>query len=263
MPEQDAHGNRASVDVRVPSSARIYDYLLGGKDNFPADRAAAEELKTVAPDIAEHARANRRFVCTAVRIAAEAGIRQFVDLGTGIPTSPNVHEVARSVHPAARTVYVDNDPIVSAHNRAWRSRQDGIGCIEADIRDPEPLLAHPELTGLIDPGEPVAVLMTAVLHFTENAEMIAGTFRAWMASGSVLVISVGTSENPPDRQRSQFADVFDRTTAQVVARTRQEIEALFDGLELLEPGVVETDRWRNPNGRSFPAKTLAGVGRKP
>jgi hypothetical protein len=263
MPEQDAHGTKPSVDIRVPSSARIYDYLLGGKDNFPADRSAAEELKTVAPDIVEHAQANRRFVRMAVRVVAEAGIRQFVDLGTGIPTSPNVHDIARSIHPDARVVYVDNDPIVAAHNRAWRSRQDGIGCVEADIRDPEQVLAHPEVKELIDPAEPVAVLMAAVLHFTENAEVITRVFREWMAPGSFMVITVGTSEGPRDRRRSLFADIFDRTTAQVISRTRGEIEALFEGLDLLEPGVVETDQWRNPEGRSFPAKTLAGIGRKP
>jgi hypothetical protein len=263
MQEPDAHGGRGAFDVRVPSSARIYDYLLGGKDNFPADRKAAEELKAVAPDIAEHAQANRRFVRAAVRVAAEAGIRQFVDLGTGIPTSPNVHEIARAIHSTARIVYVDNDPIVSAHNRAWRSQQEGIACVEADIRDPRPILDHPELTELIDPAEPVAVLMAAVLHFTDNAEMITAVFREWMAAGSYLVISVGTSEGQLEQRRSLFTDVFDRTTAQVVARTREEIEALFEGLELLEPGVVETDQWRNPDGRSFPAKTLAGIGRKP
>jgi O-methyltransferase involved in polyketide biosynthesis len=262
MSEADDRDSAAPIDVRAPSTARIYDYLLGGKDHFPADRVAAEQLKAASPDLVEHVHANRRFVQRAVRLLAGKGVRQFVDLGSGIPTSPDVHEIVCSVRPEAHVLYVDNDPVVAAHSRAWRATRKGIRCIEADVRDPGTVLAREELASVIDPGEPVAVLMTALLHFTENADEIVQAFREWMPPGSFLVITIITSEGLAERQRAPFNYAY-QSSAPLVWRTREEIEALFSGLDMLEPGLVETDMWRNPEGRSFREKTLAGIGRKP
>ena len=262
MSDAESRDTAAPIDVRTPSTARIYDYLLGGKDHFAADRVAAEKLKAAGPEMVEHAHANRRFVHKAVRLLAEEGVRQFVDLGSGIPTSPDVHDVARSVQPDAHVLYVDNDPVVAAHSRAWRAPREGVRCIEADIRDPGAFLARQELSSAIEVGKPIAVLMTAILHFTQNADEITQAFREWMPSGSFLVITTATSEGSPERQRTPV-DYAYQSSATIAWRTREDIEALFSGLEMLEPGLAETDMWRNPEGRSFPVKSLAGIGRKP
>ena len=262
MAERDAHHTARSVDNRVPNGARIYDFLLGGKDNFPTDRAAAQQLIAAYPDAAEHALANRRFLNTVVRVAAQEGLRQFIDLGTGIPTSPNVHEIADSVRPGSRVVYVDNDPVVAAHNRAWRAGRPGVLCLEADIGEPERLVAHPDLTGHIDRARPVAVIMAAVLHFTEEPRRIVETFRDWIAPGSWVIISALTDEDVPERQRTPVLEVYRNSTTRLRLRPRAEFESYFNGLDLLEPGIVEPDLWRNPRGRSFTVKSLAGVGRK-
>ncbi len=154
----------AGIDTSTPNHARVYDYVLGGKDNFAVDREAAKKVLAVAPDTRRLARANRAFLVRTVRFVAESGIRQFIDLGTGIPTSPNVHQVARGVDASARVVYVDNDPIVVEHNHALLASDEGVVTIEADIRRPAEILGNPELEMLIDFDEPVAVLMVAVLH---------------------------------------------------------------------------------------------------
>lgn len=185
------------VDVTRPSIARIYDYLLFGKDNFAADRAAAEKLMQSRLDPRRLALANRAFLRRAVRFAAQQGISQFLDMGSGLPTSPSVHEVARDVTPGARVVYVDHDPIVVAHNDALLATRDGVITVRADVRDPEAVLGHPALTGCIDFGLPVAVLLLSVLHFIgpdEDAPGIVARFRERMAPGSYLLVSIGTSD---------------------------------------------------------------------
>jgi DNA-binding SARP family transcriptional activator len=262
-PIQEEDATSAGVDVGVPSSARIYDYLLGGRNNFPADRRAAEQLKEAIPWVVQHVQCNREFILKAVRVAAQAGIRQFLDLGTGFPISPNVHEVAQETTPHARVVYVDNDPVVAVHNRAWRAPWPNVACIEGDIRKPDHVLDHNDLKALIDPAEPVAVILVSVLHFIQEAGAVVKAFRDWMPPGSMLVIATATSEGLSAEKEAQVSSPYQASSAKLVVRSRREIRDLFDGLELLEPGLVATAKWRNPDGPTFPDQAmLSGVGRK-
>jgi O-methyltransferase involved in polyketide biosynthesis len=186
-----------AVDVTRPSIARIYDCLLYGKDNFAVDRAAAEKLMESRLDPRRLALANRAFLFRAVRFLAQQGIAQYLDLGSGLPTAPSVHEVARDVIPAARVVYVDHDPIVVAHNDALLATRDGVITIRGDIRDPDAVLAHEALATCLDFRQPVAMLVLSVLHFIsheENAPGIIAKFRERLAPGSYLAVSVGTSD---------------------------------------------------------------------
>jgi O-methyltransferase involved in polyketide biosynthesis len=190
------------VDVTRPSIARIYDYLLFGKDNFAVDRAAAEKLMESRLDPRRLALANRGFLGRAVRFLARHGVSQFLDLGSGLPTSPSVHEVARDVAPATRVVYVDHDPIVVAHNDALLATRDGVITIRADVRDPDAVLGHDALAACIDFGQPVAVLLLGVLHFIscdEDAPGIIARFRERLAPGSYLAVSIGTSDSADRR----------------------------------------------------------------
>jgi hypothetical protein len=185
------------VDVTRPSIARIYDYLLFGKDNFAADRAAADELMQSRLDPRRLALANRAFLRRAVRFAARQGISQFLDLGSGLPTSPSVHECAREVMPGARVAYVDHDPIVVTHNDALLATRDGVITVRGDVREPDAVLGHDALRGCLDFGRPIAVLLLSVLHFIsgdEDAPGIVARFRERMAPGSYLVVSIGTSD---------------------------------------------------------------------
>jgi len=185
------------VDVTRPSIARIYDYLLFGKDNFAADRAAADKLMQSRLEPRRLALANRAFLRRAVRFLARQGVSQFLDLGSGLPTSPSVHAVARDVRPDARVAYVDHDPIVVAHNDALLATRDGVITVRADVREPEAVLGHDALTGCLDFGRPVAVLLLSVLHFInhdEDARGIVARFRERMVPGSYLAVSIGTSD---------------------------------------------------------------------
>ncbi|GAA0443456.1 SAM-dependent methyltransferase [Acrocarpospora corrugata] len=234
------------INSQVPSSARVYDYLLGGKDNYAVDRAIGERLLTVAPDTRSVVRANRAFLARAVRLLAERGVTQFIDLGTGIPTSPSVHEVARETHPDARIVYVDNDPLVKAHNDALLATDDGVIILEADIRRPEDIVGHPDVTKLIDFERPVGVLLVAVLHFVsdvEGAYRILSGLRGRMAPGSYLVLSHSSSESEPE-VLAQLQASTAGSPAQTTFRSHEEILAFFEGFELEEPGLVPVQRWR-------------------
>ncbi|WP_308164189.1 SAM-dependent methyltransferase [Nonomuraea sediminis] len=234
------------VDPSVPSSARVYDYLLGGKDHLAVDRAVADRLLAVAPDTRLVARANRVFLVRAVRQMAEQGIRQFIDLGTGIPTSPSVHEVARRVNPACRVVYVDNDPVVRLHADVLLASEPGVAGIRGDLRQPEEILSDPHVTGLIDFDQPVGVLMLAVLHFVMDDEDPAGIvkrFRERMAPGSHLVLSHTMAESDPEAIK-QLQIATANSPAQAVFRTHEQVLRLFDGFELLEPGLVPVQDWR-------------------
>jgi S-adenosyl methyltransferase len=237
-------------DTSVPNPARMYDYFLGGKDHFPADKAAAEQLLATVPLTRVGARENRAFLQRAVGfLAGEAGIRQFLDIGTGLPTQGNVHEVAQAVAPDARVVYVDNDPIVHAHANALLSG-DNTASILGDLRDPDGILADPETNRLIDFRQPVAILLVAVLHFIRDREDPAGIvarLKAAMAPGSYLVISHATGDLYPREIGAEATKAYDRATAPLVLRTRAEIERFFDGLELVPPGLVQLSRWR-PDG---------------
>jgi hypothetical protein len=254
------------ADMTVPSPARIYDYLLGGKDNFASDRAAARELLAAFPDARKIARANRAFVVRALWFLAGRGIRQYLDLGTGFPTSPNVHEVARQVLPAARVVYADCDPVVTMHSRVLRANEPGVAAIQGDIRQPQDILAHPDLRELIDFAQPVAVLMVAVLHFIrpeEDPAAIVAAFVGQMAPGSYLVISHGVSDSTGPQALAGITSAYSGATAQVTPRTAGEVAAFFGGLELIEPGLVDVTQWRpERRTRSHGIQIAAGVGRK-
>jgi SAM-dependent methyltransferase len=247
--------------------ARMYDRWLGGKDNFEADRAAADGVQERFPEVAEVARANRAFLARAVRCVARHGVSQFIDAGAGLPASPNVHEIAREEAPDARVVYVDHDPVVLSHARALLAVDANVSVVAGDIRDPARMLADPALTGLIDAGDPVCVLLVSVLHFLAagDADEAVAAFRRWMAPGSYLVISAGTTTGTdPELLRQLQAAYGD--TAPVTGRTAAEIEAWFDGFSLARPGVVDVWAWR-PGSIQRPARSrarmLAGVGRKP
>jgi hypothetical protein len=260
-------------DLRAdrPTPARMYDYYLGGKDNFAVDREAAEQVLSAAPEVRLLATENRAFLGRAVRfLAAEAGIRQFVDVGTGLPTQGNVHEVAQAVDPAARVVYVDNDPIVRAHARALLPSDGTTAVIEADLRDPRPILDHPDLRRLIRFDEPVAVLFMSVLHFIADEDDPYGTvaaFRDACVPGSYLALSHITSPEQNTEGATAAADVYKaKATSPAILRSPTEVQRYFEGYELVEPGLVRLPQWRPDDpGDALKADEvwmLAGVGRK-
>lgn len=233
-------------DPAKPSAARIYDYLLGGKDNYAVDRAAADKVLAVAPDQRRLARANRAFAIRAVRVLADAGIRQFIDLGTGFPSSPSVHEVARQADPSARVLYVDYDSIVHSHNTALLASDHQVASVQADIRQPAAILGHPDVTRLIDFDHPVGVLCVAVLHLVSDADDPAGiiaTFRARMRPGSYLVLSQFTSESDQEAM-AELRAVAAGTPVETYFRSKDQILRFFDGFELAEPGLTNVQDWR-------------------
>lgn len=250
-------------DRDVPSPARMYDYYLGGRDNFPADREAAEAVIASHPEQRQLARNNRAFLVRAVEHLAAAGITQFVDVGTGIPTSPTVHQIARRTHPDARVVYVDDDPVVLAHARAQLAADPALAVVEADMHDPNAITSHPDVVRLVDPDRAVAVLFVAVLHFSagEEPRRIVEHFRRRMAPGSYLVISAGSSEGLSEGELAEIHQAYARTPRGGHLRSREEILALFEGFALVEPGLVDVCRWRGFE-RPTHVSILAGVGRR-
>lgn len=258
--------SRAAFDVTVPNVARMYDYLLGGKDNFTADRDAAGQLLTVLPDVAVACRQNREFLRRAVRyLAAEAGIGQFVDIGSGLPTACNTHQIAQAARPGARVVYADNDPVVVAHGQVLLAESPDVAVIEADLRQPGDLVGHPLLRELVDLSEPTAFLLVAVLHFIQDDEDpygIAGYLRSVMAPGSFLVISHATHDSVSREEYADGVSVYDKASAPVVPRRYDQVLKFFDGMDLVDPGLVGIGRWR---AEGQPVRQLAygGVARKP
>ncbi|KPM53955.1 SAM-dependent methyltransferase [Frankia sp. CcI49] len=242
--EPPAGWSPEGIDTSVPSIARVYDAILGGKDNFPVDRAVADELMRLAPRGRQSALYNRALLGRGVRFMASQGIRQFVDLGSGLPTAQNTHETAQAVAPDARVVYIDNDPIVLSHGRALLAENENTTVLTADFRSPEQVLNHPELTGIIDFDQPVALLLFAVVHHIEDAEDPAGilaTYREHLAPGSYLFLThfVTHGEETAELEKVMLADL-----GRGRFRTIAEITAFFDGFELLEPGVTYTPLWR-------------------
>ena len=228
-----------AVDDTKPSVARMYDYYLGGKDNFAVDREAAGKVMALMPDARDISRVNREFLVLAVRTMAAAGVRQFIDLGTGIPTSPNVHETARAVHPDAAVVYVDNDPAVMAHNRALLSR-------------------HPRVIT-------VGLLFIAVLHFVDHntAPEIVNRYLRPLVPGSHVAISTATRDGVDPEVVRRVEAVYSGATAPFVYRTQPQAEALFDDLDLLPPGVVDVYEWTKGTPSLSPTvRGLAGIGVK-
>ena len=263
MSTEDGYGSKglAGIDVTRPHPARRYDYWLGGKDNFQADRDAAEAIAAVFPHIRTAARENRAFMQRAVRfLAAEAGIRQFLDIGTGLPTAQNVHDVAQGIAPESHVVYVDNDPLVLSHARALltSSPEGATAYIDADVRDPERILADPAVRGTLDLSQPVALLLVAILHFVEDHEDpwgLVGRLVAALPPGSYLVLSHATFD-PLDAETIAAMDAVNKNIKPLFSpRPLAEVTRFFDGLELLEPGVVSVPDWRpGPGPRPTPAE---------
>jgi len=261
---------RTTFRPDIPSPARIYDYLLGGKDNYPADRQAGDEIAAYLPNIREACRSNRTFLRRAVNfLATDAGIRQFVDIGTGLPASGHVHDVARRADPQTRIVYVDNDPVVLAHGRNMLHGVPNTVILSHDLRAPAEILADLELRRLIDFSEPVAILLVAVLPFISDADNPAGIIKDLLTPfppGSYLALSHATADGTP--AVNDAAQVFDEATAQAHVRRRDAVLALVDGLDLVPPGLVWTPQWRPEPGAGIPSRPAdslcyALVARKP
>jgi len=255
------------IDTSVAHPARVYDYWLGGKDHFAADRAAAEEVLRARPGIRLNVRANRAFLARSVRyLAGEAGVRQFLDVGTGIPSSNNTHEVAHSVDSEARVVYVDNDPIVLAHARALLTSASGrTAYIDADLRDTAAILAQAAQT--LDFSQPVAVMLIAVLHLIPDADdpwgIVAGLMRA-VAPGSYLVISHPASDVEAPSAAHAASRYNDLVASPMRRRSRDEVARFFTGLDMIEPGLVQLYRWRPAGGDPVaPSSGYGGMARKP
>ena len=226
------------VDPTRPTAARLYDYYLGGTTNFAVDRAVGERLKADVPDLIDAVWANRGFHGRAAVWLARQGIRQFVDIGSGLPTQNNTHEAVHRVAPEARVAYVDNDPMVAAHADALLAEDGTTTVITADLRDPAALLAHPSLVALIDLAEPAGVLITSVMHFVPD-EMdpwgMVAQYMAAVAPGSYLVLSHATADNMPPRAVQASLDTYARTPDPAYLRPKAEVERFFDGLELVPP----------------------------
>jgi len=261
-------GEPLLFDTTVPHFARVYDYWLGGKDNFAADRAAGDQAIRACPDIAVSARANRAFLARAVRfLAGEAGIRQFLDIGTGLPTGNNTHEVAQFVAPEARIVYVDNDPFVLSHARAMlASRPEGVtGYVEADLRDPQKIVDT--AARLLDFGQPIAVMLMTILQHIDDEDdpgKIVATLMAAMPPGSCLAISHPAKDIDAESMAKMAKRLNRILPESITLRSRAEVASFFDGLELVQPGMVQASKWRPVNEMEAvgPAALWAGVARK-
>ncbi|MGC5014202.1 SAM-dependent methyltransferase [Streptosporangium sp. DT93] len=233
------------LDPNVPNVARIYDYYLGGKDNFAADRARAEEMMRI-PGTVQAARNNRAFLRRVVHILAGEGIRQFLDIGAGLPTQENVHQIAERVDPASRTVYVDFDPVVAVHAQALLATNDTTIALTGDAREPEGIFGNPELRAHLDLEKPVAVLLVALTHFMsdEQVENLVDHVRRQVPPGSYLVV---TQMFPGDRAElvRKAVTIYSGTNSgPLVGRDAKQIAAWFEGMEMLEPGIVRVERWR-------------------
>jgi hypothetical protein len=263
---------RPPVELRtdIPHPARMYDYFLGGKDNFAADREAAERALSISPEFRTGALANRGFLQRAVRHVARQGVRQFLDIGTGIPTAGSTHQIAAEVSSDVRVAYLDNDPIVLVHGRALLAgaEQGTATVIHADLREPAAILENPEVRAVLDFDEPVALMLVAILHFIGDDEDPAGIVRRLMASlpsGSRLVLSHATGDFATPEQVEQARALYSHSAAPLVPRSREQVAAFFEGLELEEPGLVTPPLWRpdepvRPGDEHAPG--WAGVGVK-
>jgi O-methyltransferase involved in polyketide biosynthesis len=268
---------RASAEFhpQTPNEARVLDYLLGGKDNFAADRRAAEDAIAVAPELPMMAIEGRKFLGRAVRFLIDQGIRQFIDIGCGLPTQNNAHQVAQDAAEDARVLYVDHDPVVVSHARAILAERARTDVIQADMREPDVILAHPDLRRLIDLDQPVAVLLISAFSAIpedEVAQDIVDRLREAIVPGSWMVISHPISDDRTgvtERLASLFQDqeIVTGSRRRDDIRTRAEVEPYFDGLELAEPGIVRQPAWRpDPGEPSVDPESvwvIAGVGRKP
>jgi SAM-dependent methyltransferase len=269
MTEQRPDWAPKDVDVDVPSAARVYDYFLGGAHNFAVDRALAAEIARMTPDVGDTMRAGREFLRRAVRFLVRAGISQFIDIGSGIPTVGNVHEIAQQLLPAARVVYVDIDPVAVAHSRAILAGNDRVAVLHADLRDPQKILSDPALLGLVDLSQPVAILLAGVMHFIHDEDdppAIVAQLRDAVAPGSYIVISHVTYEDQP-REVVEAQKLSARTATEIVLRSKAQILEQFRGFTLVEPGLVHLPLWHpdspaDVDDRPERFGAFGGVGRK-
>jgi len=266
----DGAGVPPQLDTSEAHSARVWNYLLGGKDNFAADRAVGDLILTMFPGIAQIARVQRRFLARAVRyLAADAGITQFLDIGTGLPTANNTHQIAQQIAPHARIVYVDNDPLVLVHARALlTSSPEGVtDYVEADVRDPERILRDAART--LDFAQPIGLMMLGILgHIpdSDNPQAIVSRLLDPLASGSYLVIDDGVNTDPAYVEAIRAYNQNPGSGSHYYPRSPEQIARFFDGLELVEPGVVSTSQWRPESSlwaEAVEVSDYAGVGRKP
>ncbi|WP_406341327.1 SAM-dependent methyltransferase [Streptomyces sp. NBC_00648] len=258
------------IDISVPSVSRIYDYYLGGSHNFEVDREAARKAMEFIPGLPKVMQANRAFMRRAVRFAMDEGITQFLDIGSGIPTFGNVHEVAQSAAPEARVVYVDHDPVAVAHSRAVLDGNERAGVLAADLRKPQDILTSPEVGRLLDLDQPVALLLVAVLHFVEDADdprTAVAQLRDALAPGSLLILTHAAYEGIPlsEDRAGGAVGVYRNIRNPLVMRTSDEIATFFDGFEMVAPGLVQMPMWRPESSPEqedpYAFSGFAGVGR--
>jgi SAM-dependent methyltransferase len=254
------------LDTSKPNIARVYDYWLGGKNNFEADRELADRMAVMYPPWVQGCRDNRAFVCRAVTWAAGQGIGQFLDLGAGLPTSPSVHDAAREVIPDARVCYVDNDPVVVSHATALMTKPDGLAAVRADLSDPAAVLGDPAVTSVIDPGEPVCVIFALVLHFFDEAvaRRIVAEYASALVPGSVVVMSCGRTDDPAmwEKVRQLY------TAGKLYNNDRDVLATYLATLEMVPPGLVPARAWRGgmphvPEAAPGAAYALGAVAVKP
>jgi S-adenosyl methyltransferase len=259
----------ADIDLNRPSASRVYDYFLGGAHNFAVDRQLAKEIAAMTPNIGETMRSNRAFLRRGVRFLVSAGLRQFLDIGSGVPTTGNVHEVAQDAAPESTVIYVDIDPVAVAHSQLILAGNDRTGVVCADLRDPDRILAEARGLGLIDFAEPVAVLLAGVLHFIPDSDDPAGIvarLRDAVPSGSHLLVSHATADGqPPEVVEAQRLSA--RSGTEIVLRPHARVMEFFDGLVMVEPGLVFIPAWRPDPAegvQEHPERVggYAGVGRK-
>ncbi|HZP50507.1 SAM-dependent methyltransferase [Actinocrinis sp.] len=259
------------IDTSIAHPARMYDYYLGGRDNYEVDRQAAQRIISALPSIVTGARANRAFLHRTVHtLVAECGIRQILDIGTGIPTSPNTHEVAQRVEPTTRVVYVDNDPIVAVHAHARLTDAGHTAFLPGDVRRLDEILERVRAEKLIDFTQPVGVLMLALLHFLrdeENPAAVVARLRDALPAGSYVAISHGTRDRATMENfepLAELADVYRHATASLTLRTHAQVLGFFEGFDLLEPGLVSVSSWRPAPDSTEPPwiGIYGGVGRK-
>jgi hypothetical protein len=252
----------SDIDTSRPHPARMYNYYLGGKDNYVVDREAAAAILRMLPEIRDIARENRAFLQRVVRyLVGEAGIRQIIDIGTGIPTAGNVHEIAQHIDPGVRVAYVDNDPIVHVHASALLTGRGRTSIVLADLRDPSAILDHPNIRELINFNEPVALLLVAIMHFVTDQEgpaQIISAFRDALAPGSYLALSHATADFHTQAIADAGTQVYAKATSPLVLRSHAQVTALFDSWSLIEPGVVQVPLWR-PDGKLPRPRDLAKI----
>ena len=258
------------IDISVPSVSRIYDYYLGGSHNFDVDRQAARKAMEFMPGLPKIMQANRAFLRRAVRFAVDEGITQFLDIGSGIPTFGNVHEVAQSASPGARVLYVDNDPVAVAHSEAVLAGNEDADVVAADLRKPQEILASSQFERLIDQNQPVALLLVAILHFVEDEDdpyEAVARLRDALAPGSLLVVTHASFEGiplPPERAEGTV-DVYKNIRNPLIMRSRDEIARFFEGYDMVEPGLVPMPEWRPDTALEdedpYSYSGFAGVGR--